>query len=109
MTDTTVMALTQDNYRVEWVDLGEGLRGEYDPSNPDDVAMLRFDCLTLVDGEWEHMDHASYCTLMPADADNHLLYLGLAHIMRAIHGKDDVRRVCMDLSWINPGWFEEDN
>ena len=46
MTDTTVMALTQDNYRVEWVDLGEGLSGEYDPSNPDDVAMLRFDCLT---------------------------------------------------------------
>ena len=38
--------------KVEWVDLGEGLDGEYDPDNEDDVALLRFDVmeLTKIDG-----------------------------------------------------------
>ena len=33
--------------KVEWVDIGEGWNGDYDPDDPDDTALLRFDVLEL--------------------------------------------------------------
>ena len=101
-----VMTLTEGNYRVDWIDMGESIHGEYDKSNPDDVALLRFDCSTFVDGEWEPMTDASYCTAMPADTDNFTLFLALQRIMATIYGKDNVKKECEDLSWISPDWFD---
>jgi len=146
-----VMTLTEGNYRVEWVEMGEselrestnsqahftvihdGLKGwtitrpghtpsawfsteaeaAYQCANANEVldsvnasTWLRFSCFTFVDGEWEPMTDASYCTSMPADTDNFTLFLALKHIMATIYGKDNVKKECEKLSWISPDWFD---
>lgn len=105
------------NRKVEWVDLGEGFSGDYDPSNPDDQALLRFDVLELTNihglfsdspvMEWEVLDDASYCTQMPADSSDVVLRRGATMIMNATYGKTNIKRICEGLSWIEPGWCVE--
>lgn len=89
------MELIQDDVKIELEDIGEGLSGDYDPEDPDDVPLLRFS--TYVRGalrqkyldqneygldDWMPMDDpndaalhpdgwvpvadASYCTRLPA-------------------------------------------
>lgn len=58
--------------RADWCDLGEGLCGDYDPDDPDDIPLLRFD-VYFWDDMWVPIDDASYCTLMPATADRKVL------------------------------------
>ena len=60
--------IEKDRVRVEWVELGEGLCGEYDEDDPEDVELLRFDVSQLKDGEWIEVCDASYCTLVPVTA-----------------------------------------
>jgi len=109
MTDVE-MTYTRDNYKVEWVDIGEGWCGDYDPTDPDDTPLLRFDVYRLVQTlrgeEWEPMDDASYCTAMPVHTDTMTLHRGLEAIMEAVYGKDSVKRVCEELSWMSPAWFD---
>lgn len=104
------------NRKVEWVDLGEGWSGDYDPSDPEDEALLRFDVLQAPEGEepdwenfgnWELMDDASYCTQMPADSSEDILRRGAAIIMDATYGKSNIKKICEELSWISPGWCVE--
>lgn len=49
---------------VSWI--GEGEDGDYDPANPADEPLLRFDAYRLVDGRWEEQPDGSYCTQVPA-------------------------------------------
>lgn len=107
MSETTDMTLIRDNYRVDWCFLDEGWNGMYDENNPDDEPLLRFDCYTLVDGEWEMMDDASYCTAVPVGTSDVVLHAGLERIMDNIYGKDNVKKICEDLSWMSPDWFDE--
>jgi hypothetical protein len=107
------------NRKVEWVDLGEGFSGDYDPSNPDDQELLRFDVLELRQvhepthadddeaHEWVAMDDASYCTQMPADTSDKILRRGATMIMNVTYGKTNIKRICEGLSWIEPGWCVE--
>ena len=44
--------ITRGVVKIEWVNLGEGYDGDYDPENPDDVNLLRFDVSKKVNGEW---------------------------------------------------------
>jgi len=37
------MNLIKNNIMVEWVELGEGLSGDYNPDDPKDIELLRFD------------------------------------------------------------------
>jgi len=58
--------------RVEWQGIGEGLSGDYDENDPDDVELLRFytSVNTAQDGaepEWTDIQDGSYCTLFPED------------------------------------------
>lgn len=94
----------KDGRKVEWVDLGEGLFGDYDSRDPDDQALLRFDILEMVEEQWEQIDDASYCTQMPADSSEDILRRGAAIIMDATHGKDNMKKICEKLSWISPEW-----
>lgn len=52
--------------KVEWVDLGEGFSGDYNPDDPTDKPLLRYDAYTLEEGQWVEMDDGSYCTLVEA-------------------------------------------
>ena len=45
--------LIKDRVKVEWVELGEGWWGDYDPDDPMDEELLRFDVSWLDDaGQW---------------------------------------------------------
>ena len=61
------MMLEEDGIRVEWEDIGEGICGDYNPEDPDDHPLLRFSVSILLDGQWEAVEDASYCTQMPVD------------------------------------------
>jgi hypothetical protein len=103
------LALVNGKCRVEWVDLGEGKDGYYDPSDSDDVELLRFD--VYFDGE--SVPDGSYCTLMPVNTSEDILKKGLERIMDTIHDKCVVGdcwkgggKVFEELSWIEPKWFQ---
>ena len=67
----TLLAAEDDVIRVEFVTLGEGYYGDYNPDNPDDEELIRFDVyakgLEGFENEWEMVDDASYCTSIPVD------------------------------------------
>lgn len=94
---------THDGLAVEWVALGEGYSGDYDPSNPDDVELLRFDVEVREAGEWVPFDDGSYCTLMPADAPEPILAAGL-NLILTMFRMDPSKRTLERLSWIDPTW-----
>lgn len=52
-------------FRLEWVNLGEGWSGDYDPEDPEDVPLLRADLFMEENGEWVEPADSSYCTLAP--------------------------------------------
>lgn len=98
--------LVKGNVRVSWEELGEGLDGDYDPNDPDDVELLRFDVSVFKDGYWEAVDDASYCTLMPISAPDILKSSGLRIIMDEVYeplmAGYSIKKVCERLSWIGP-------
>ena len=98
--------LIKNNVKVEWVNLDEGTCGDYDPDDPDDTNLLRFDVSYLENGVWTEVPDGSYCTAMPASTNIDVLKIGLKVIMDAIY--DDVsshhraKRICEDMSWMAP-------
>ena len=98
--------LIKNNVKVEWVNLDEGYDGDYDPENPNDENLLRFDVSHMVNNEWTEVPDGSYCTQMPASYSDSILQAGLKTIMDAIY--DDVsahgraKRTCEEMSWIAP-------
>ena len=90
-------------FLVQWVDIGEGNSGDYNPDDPDDVALLRFDIMRRdEDGEWGQVQDGSYCTQMPVDTPAPLLRKALEHILAQIMKAGSVKRRAEELSWIGP-------
>lgn len=98
------MELIRDTIKVELESIGEGYYGDYDPGNPADVPLLRFTVLKLVDGEWEQIDDASYCTELPEWIDNDYQMQVLTYIMDEVYdavvGGASIKKRCELLSWI---------
>lgn len=100
-------ALIKDDVKAEWVRLGEGWNGDYDPDDPEDEELLRFDISVLEDGEWVAVDDASYCTMVPATATDkeklELLKIILNHYYDALHNNHEasVKKLGKWLSWIS--------
>lgn len=107
------MAIWNNKIRVEWCNLGEGWCGDYNPDDPEDENLLRFDVYIKWNGEWETVEDASYCTRMPADTDTGILRKALRLLLKEYTNVlgadpyDSVRALGMQLSWIEPNWFEE--
>ncbi len=86
--------------KVEWVNLED-----YDPDDPTDVNLLRFDVSKLVYGEWQPVPDGSFCTRMPAHAPNHILEAALVLILGRVyrdvieHGK--CKDGCEEMSWLS--------
>lgn len=91
--------------KVEWSELGEGVCGDYDSSDPEDVELLRFDISRWVYDHWEDVEDASYCTQMPVSATPEQREAGLAMIMNAIYERassgQSIKKLCEELSWIS--------
>jgi hypothetical protein len=101
------IGITKDRVRVDWVNLGEGLCGDYDPDDPEDVNLLRFDVYEWCaeDNEWYEPQDSSYCTQVPADTPEPRLYELLQIIMGEVHeplmNGHSVKRICERLSWMD--------
>lgn len=54
--------------RVAWVCLGEGYNGDYDPKNPEDELLLRFDVAVKSDDTGTFTTVESRCTCFAAKA-----------------------------------------
>jgi hypothetical protein len=61
--------LERARVRVEWTELGEGYDSEWDPEDPDDIQLLRFDFYGRLNHEWLVVSKASYCTNVPASTN----------------------------------------
>ena len=63
--------------RVAWVCLGEGYNGEYDPKNPEDELLLRFDVAVRDEDIGDFVTTESRCTCFAAKApikDSQIVY-----------------------------------
>ena len=104
----TPVSITSGKLRVDWYNAGEGLCGGYDPEDPDDMNLLRFDVYKSIDdGNWEAVDDASYCTQVSAETpDNELLRL-LYSIFNEYYDAiivseaESVKKLGESLSWIS--------
>ena len=94
--------------RADWYDADEGLCGDYNPEDPDDIHLLRFDIYIKKDGEWEPVDDASYCTRVPFETDTDtlvkLLYSIYKEYDNVLSSDPDtsVKKLGEALSWIEP-------
>ena len=102
----TPVSVWDDKFRVDWYNAGEGYTGDYNPDDPEDVNFLRFDVYFNVDGNWEEVEDASYCTHVPADTPLSTLRNLCCRIQRAYKDTDDpncsVKKLGEELSWIAP-------
>lgn len=78
--------LIRGRVRVDWADLGEGWDGDYDPEDPEDEALLRFDFYAHLNGEWVAVNDTSYCTQVPADTDPNVRRRLLTALMDTLGG-----------------------
>ena len=97
--------LVRENVMVEWVMLGEGLDEDYEPGDPNDVELLRFDVSRKVDDDWVAIEDASYCTQVPVSATPEQRQEGLVLIMDEVFELASqgysIKKVCEWLSWIS--------
>lgn len=106
MDDEVVMTVMDDVLRVDWCNIGEGYNGDFDPDDPEDANLLRFDVsVKCVDG-WEPVVDGSACTCVPADTPEDVLKRLLQHIFNSyrevIHGCEypSVSRITDKLSYL---------
>lgn len=105
--------LIKDKVKVEWVRLGEGWSGDYDPEDLEDEELLRFDVSRLNDdGEWEDPGDASYCTQVPVSAAPEQRAKLLQQIMDTVYeplmGGYSIKKICEELSWMDLDWADEE-
>lgn len=101
------ISLICGSVRVDWVNLDEGISGEYDPTDPEDVNLLRFDvyACTGPNGGWEEVECGSSCTFVRADTPLDRLAPLAATILAAVsvplRRGESVKAICERLSWID--------
>lgn len=111
----TPLSIYDDVLRVDWYDADEGLCGDYNPEDPNDVHLLRFD-VYYREGEyedWVEVEDASYCTQMPIDTNHEILERALNVIFKEYRNVisdypyTSVKKLGESLSWISPNDFKE--
>jgi hypothetical protein len=97
-----------DTLKVEFVYLFEGYHGDYNPNDPEDKPLLRFDVSVRKsrDRVWEQPDDTSYCTQMwtkTSDDDRKWVLLYMYSVLEPlVKGGKSLKRACEKLSWITP-------
>lgn len=86
------LELIKDNVKICWINIGEGINGDYDENNPEDINLLRFDVYVLEDGDWIAVDDASYCTNVPSNTGKEELEKLLETLMNEFYNvlHDDI-------------------
>ena len=102
--------IIRDNIRVSLhTDTFEGWEGDYNPEDPEDELLFRFDVDRKVDENWEPIDDASYCTRLTADLPSETIYKALDYLMNEIYSAasegNSIKKTCERLSWIRADWI----
>lgn len=94
--------------------LDEGISGDYNPEDPDDINLLRFSVYVLRTHHWEAVDDASYCTNLAADTDPKILERAAALLFKEYYNALNsdravsVKKLGEQLSHISADWFGSD-
>lgn len=118
----TPLSVRDDILRVDWYNAGEGICGDYNPENPQDVNLLRFDVYIAGDAGtedesddgWREVEDASYCTNIPANTTQEILEESLKYIFSEYREVIDqypynsLKRLGERLSWISDSDFESE-
>ena len=117
MKTKTYFDLVEDNVRVVFEYIGEGYNGDYDPTDPEDKPLLRFDVFADVHlknpysedpilGDFGYMLDSSYCTALPVEMPEDVINKALRVIMDEVKGEviagHSIKRICEHLSWLCP-------
>ena len=104
----------EGDVKVVFTYLGEGISGDYDREDEDDMPMLRFDIFEREyvddgrehpDWNWIEVDSGSYCTEVCIDTPKEILEEMAQYILDNV--KDDIsanrsiRSIGQELSWID--------
>ena len=104
----TPISIQSETLRADWYNAGEGLCGGYNPNDPEDMNLLRFDIYQRGNKreDWQAVEDASYCTRVPATADMEYLEVTLKTIFLRYEDalRDDpyasVKKLGEELSWL---------
>ena len=93
--------LTANGVTVELDDIGEGLSGDYDPEDKDDISLLRFTVLK----DDEPVDDASYCTQIPTNVTiteaTKILGAIMNEVAEPLMQGYSIKKMCERISWID--------
>lgn len=94
------------NVRVEIEWIGEGIQGDYDEDDSEDIPLLRFSVYKREEGDyWEEVDDASYCTQLPATIHPNIARRAARYIMDWVEAplKEgySIKKICERLSWLD--------
>lgn len=93
---------TRGNNRVDFEHIGEGLDGDHNPHDPNDLPLIRFTTYRQTDhGVWEEVPDGSYCTLLPTNTPTEALARAAEPILDALEQPSPKRRL-EELSWLQP-------
>lgn len=95
--------LVENDVKVEWYEGAEGLNGDFDPQDPNDVELLRFYVSKWDGSQWESVE--SFCTLVPvstpAEIQTKLLRLIMDTVGDDVRAGISIQRKCEALSWLS--------
>ena len=93
--------LTANGGTVEVDDIGEGLSGDYDPEDKDDIPLLRFTVLK----DNEPVEDASYCTQVPTNVTiteaTKILGAIMNEVAEPLEQGYSIKKMCERISWID--------
>lgn len=106
--EETPVSIEGNLIRADWYESGEGLFGDYNPNNPNDKELLRFDIYKKENNDWVEVEDASYCTNTPANTNQKILIALLKNIWKEYNNvlasdpDKSVKKLGETLSWIKP-------
>lgn len=108
--DKPDLSAERDGVKVDLEWIGEGLCGDFNSNDEDDVPLLRFTVLKELDpGIWEEVEHGSYCTQLSAKLPQEELQkfcdAMLNQVFDAVKVGASIKNECERLSWMHESWF----
>lgn len=120
--DFLPVAVKEDKVMVEFENIGEGLSGDYNEDDEQDIPVLRFGVykrstnplpafdkgIPKPEDQWESVDDASYSTKVPVDTPKESLEkmarLIMDRVKQRVLDYSSVKKLCEQLSWIQESW-----
>lgn len=99
------MELIKGNVKVELVDIGEGICGDYNSNDPNDISLLRFYVSKKTEDYWEDIEDSSYCTRLPSSINDEEAIKALSILMDNFYdpvmNSESVKKLGERMSWIS--------